>query len=148
MKKNPPLPGLQRPHSFVQSNHRVASSGVFTIIIPMIAAMIPMRGRSGEHHHADRCRMNPIPAFSADTASVAPRSSLRYFAAVDSNRSAPRPAQSPTLSRLSRDHCGISRVVLRNTGLDLTDEIGANIGALCKYRRRVARTTPQTRAKP
>ncbi len=42
---------------------------------------------------------NAMPCFASAAASVAPRIIAPMFsAAVDSNRSAPRPAQSPTLS--------------------------------------------------
>ena len=41
------------------------------------------------------------------------------------------PAQSPTLSpTLSAMVAGIARIVLRNAGLDLADEVGADVGAL------------------
>jgi hypothetical protein len=41
------------------------------------------------------------------------------------------PAQSPTLSpTLSAIVAGFARVVLRDAGLDLADQIGADIGAL------------------
>ena len=41
------------------------------------------------------------------------------------------PAQSPTLSpTLSAITAGIARIVLRNAGLDLAHEVGADVGAL------------------
>ena len=41
------------------------------------------------------------------------------------------PAQSPTLSpTLSAITAGIARIVFRNAGLDLADEVGADVGAL------------------
>ena len=54
-----------------------------------------------------------------------------FSAAVDSNRSAPRPAQSPTLSPTrSAIDAGVARVVLGDALLDLADEVGADVGGL------------------
>ncbi len=51
-----------------------------------------------------------------------------FSAAVDSNRSAPRPAQSPTLSPTRSAINGwIARIVLGDARLDLPDEIGAHV---------------------
>ncbi len=41
------------------------------------------------------------------------------------------PAQSPTLSAdVVRDGCRVARIVLRNTGFDLADEIAADVRTL------------------
>jgi hypothetical protein len=54
-----------------------------------------------------------------------------FSAAVDSNRSAPRPAQSPTLSPDEvRDHRRVAGVVLRDARFHLADEIRADVRRL------------------
>ena len=54
-----------------------------------------------------------------------------FSAAVDSNRSAPRPAQSPTLSPTrSAITAALRGIVFGYAGLDFTDEVGAHISGL------------------
>ena len=69
-------------------------------MMPTIEAMIPKaRATSGNIMTPTMPAEKPMPCFSAAAASDAPRIMAPMFsAAVDSNRSAPRPAQSPTLS--------------------------------------------------
>ena len=73
-----------------------------------------------------------MPCFSSAAASVAPRIIAPMFsAAVDSKRSAPRPAQSPTLSPTrSAMTAGLRGSSSGNAGLDLADEVGADVGRL------------------
>ena len=73
-----------------------------------------------------------MPFSPSDAASVAPRIIAPMFsAAVDSKRSAPRPAQSPTLSPTrSAMTAGLRGIVLGDAGLDLADEVRADVGRL------------------
>ena len=53
-----------------------------------------------------------------------------FSAAVDSNRSAPRPAQRDVVADEVRDHARVARVVLGDARLDLADEVRPEVGGL------------------
>ena len=102
-------------------------------MMPTIEAMIPKaRATSGNIITPTMPAEKPIPAFSAAAASEAPRIMAPMFsAAVDSKRSAPRPAQSPTLSPDQVGDDGrVARIVLGDAGLDLAHQVGADVGGL------------------
>ena len=54
-----------------------------------------------------------------------------FSAAVDSKRSAPRPAQSPTLSPTrSAITAGVAGIILRNAGFHFADQVSAHVSGL------------------
>ena len=53
-----------------------------------------------------------------------------FFAAVDSNKSAPRPAQSPRCRDEVCDHGRVARVVFRYPRFDFADEVCAHVRRL------------------